>query len=93
MQSVPGGKDKGSYAETSKEVDAMAKKPTKRRRTQSEIARAMFKPRPEDNARDPARAVQEMHRARGSMSPLAGAAGLFGPLAGLGAMARKGAKR
>jgi hypothetical protein len=74
----------------------MPKKVTKRRRTQSEIAKAMFKARPEDNARDPARMVQEMHRARGSMSPLAGAAvgGLFGGLAGLGrAAAKKGTRR
>jgi hypothetical protein len=62
----------------------MTKKPTKRRRTQSELANALYKTKPP--SRDMARDVQLQSRARGSVSPLGGQAlgGLFGPLAGIG---------
>jgi hypothetical protein len=70
----------------------MAKKSKgKAKRTMGQIANAMYKTPPASS--DPARAVQEMHRARGSGSPLGGMALINPLLAGVGAIAAKARRK
>jgi hypothetical protein len=70
----------------------MAKtKSTKRRRTQSELANAMYKTKPP--SKDMARDVQLQSRARGSTSPLGGVAVLANPMLGAAAALASKARR
>ena len=66
------------------------KSKSKPRRSMSQIANALYETPPV--SRDPARAFQEAHRARGSMSPLSGAA-LVNPMLGAMAAAEKAGRR